>query len=121
MTECVPVLPKVFSVNWFRQDESGKYIWPGFAANIHAIKWISERVSGAVDVETTPVGNLPVRKDLTLEDVDISEAAIELLTSVDKAAWMIEVDAIAAYFTSLGETVPTELRDRLDGIKSAIS
>jgi phosphoenolpyruvate carboxykinase (GTP) len=121
MTECVSVLPKVFSVNWFRQDESGKYIWPGFAANIHAIKWISERVCGAVDVESTPVGNLPVRKDLTLEDVDISEAAIELLTSVDKAAWMIEVDAIAAYFTSLGETVPTELRDRLDGIKSAIS
>jgi phosphoenolpyruvate carboxykinase (GTP) len=120
MTECVPVLPKVFSVNWFRQDESGKYIWPGFAANIHAIKWISERVSGAVDVEKTPVGNLPVRMDLTLEDVDISEAAIELLTSVDKAAWMIEVDAIAAYFTSLGETVPKELRDRLDAIKTAL-
>jgi phosphoenolpyruvate carboxykinase (GTP) len=120
MTECVPVLPKVFSVNWFRQDESGKYIWPGFAANIHAIKWISERVSGAVDVEKTPVGNLPVRMDLTLEDVDISEAAIELLTSVDKAAWMIEVDAIATYFTSLGETVPKELRDRLDAIKTAL-
>lgn len=121
MSEGVPVLPKVFSVNWFRQDEAGRYIWPGFGANIHVIKWISERVSGSVDVDTTPVGNLPLRNDLTLRDVDISEAAIKLLTSVDKAAWMIEVDAIAAYFTSLGENVPKELRDRLDAIKDALS
>ena len=77
-------------------------------------------MSGSVDVETTPVGNLPIRSDLTLKDVDISEAAIKLLTSVDKAAWMIEVDAIAAYFTSLGGSVPIELRDRLDSIKAAL-
>jgi phosphoenolpyruvate carboxykinase (GTP) len=120
MAEVVPTLPKVFSVNWFRQDESGKYIWPGFGANIHAIKWISERISGSVGVVATPVGNLPVRTDLTLDDVEVSESAMELLTSIDSDAWTFEVDAIAAYFTSLGDTVPVKLCDRLDVIKTAL-
>ena len=120
MAEVVPTLPKVFSVNWFRQDESGKYIWPGFGANIHAIKWISERISGSVGVVATPVGNLPVRSDLTLDDVEISESAMQLLTTIDSDAWTFEVDAIAAYFTSLGDTVPVKLCDRLDIIKTAL-
>lgn len=120
ISDLVPALPKIFSVNWFRQDDDGKYIWPGFGTNIHAIKWISERVSGSVDIAATPVGNLPIRDDLALEDVDISEDAVRLLTSVDADAWLEEVDAISDYFKSLGDQVPEALLDRLDAIKASL-
>jgi len=117
MADTLPSLPKVFSVNWFRQDEQGMYIWPGFGTNIHAIKWISERVSGAVDVASTPVGNLPLRRDLAFDDIEITEEAIQLLTSIDASAWATELDAIAEYFRSLGDNVPETLCSRVNAIK----
>ena len=117
MADTLPSLPKVFSVNWFRQDEQGKYIWPGFGTNIHAIKWISERVSGVVDVASTPVGNLPLRSDLAFDDIEITEEAIQLLTSIDASAWAAELDAIAEYFRSLGDNVPETLCSRVNAIK----
>jgi phosphoenolpyruvate carboxykinase (GTP) len=117
MADILPSLPKVFSVNWFRQDEQGKYIWPGFGTNIHAIKWISERVSGAVDVASTPVGNLPVRSDLAFDDIEITEEAIQLLTSIDASAWAHELNAITEFFRSLGDNVPEKLSDRVNAIK----
>jgi phosphoenolpyruvate carboxykinase (GTP) len=117
MAEMLPLLPKVFSVNWFRQDEQGKYIWPGFGTNIHVIKWISERVSGAVDVTATPVGNLPLRSDLAFDDIEITEEAIQLLTSIDSAAWAHELNAIIEFFRSLGDNVPEKLYDRVNALK----
>jgi phosphoenolpyruvate carboxykinase (GTP) len=117
MADILPSLPKVFSVNWFRQDEKGKYIWPGFGTNIHAIKWISERVSGAVDVASTPVGNLPVRSDLAFDDIEITEEAIQLLTSIDASAWAHELNAITEFFRSLGDNVPEKLSDRVNTLK----
>lgn len=121
MADSVPNMPKMFSVNWFRQDEAGRYIWPGFGTNIHAIRWISERVSGHVDVVETPVGKLPLRSDLDLEGVDITEQALELLLSIDPVAWRAEVDAINDYFASLGTGVPTELVERLSTIKTMLA
>jgi phosphoenolpyruvate carboxykinase (GTP) len=121
IAESLPNMPKIFSVNWFRQDESGRYIWPGFGTNIHVIKWISERVSGSVDVFETPVGNLPLRTNLAFEGVDIHEEAVELLLTVDAVAWHEEVDAIRNYFASLGDAVPTPLIDRLSTIKTSLA
>jgi phosphoenolpyruvate carboxykinase (GTP) len=121
MADSVPNMPKMFSVNWFRQDETGRYIWPGFGTNIHAIRWISERVSGHVDVVETPVGKLPLRSDLDLEGVDITEEALELLLSIDPLTWHDEVDAINDYFASLGKGVPTELIERLSTIKTTLA
>lgn len=118
--DLVPELPKIFSVNWFRQDDQGQYIWPGFGANIHVIKWISERLSGLVDVTETPVGNLPLREDLGLEKVNVSDTAIAVLTSIDSEAWNDEVDATSDYFDSLGKQVPAALRDRLSTIKTQL-
>ncbi|MFM7188410.1 MAG: phosphoenolpyruvate carboxykinase (GTP) [Armatimonadota bacterium] len=120
MVDCVPNMPKVFSVNWFRQDETGRYIWPGFGTNIHALKWISERVSGSVGVVETPVGNLPNREHFVLEGVNIDEKAVKLLLTVDSAAWNEEVDAISEYFDSLGNDVPAQLIERLTTIKSTL-
>ncbi len=117
MADILPSLPKVFSVNWFRQDEQGKYIWPGFGTNIHAIKWISERISGAVDVASTPVGNLPLRSDLAFDDIEVTEEAIQLLTSIDASAWAHELNAITEFFRSLGDNVPEKLCDRVNAIK----
>ena len=121
MADSVPNMPKMFSVNWFRQDEAGRYIWPGFGTNIHAIRWISERVSGHVDVVETPVGKLPLRSDLDLEGVDITEEALELLLSIDPVEWHAEVEAINDYFASLGTGVPTELVERLSTIKTMLA
>lgn len=121
MADSVSKMPKMFSVNWFRQDATGRYIWPGFGTNIHAIRWISERVSGLVDVVETPVGKLPLRSDLDLRDVDISEDAIETLLGIDHDAWLEEIDAISDYFASLGRAVPTQLIERLSTIKTTLA
>ncbi|MFY8053350.1 MAG: phosphoenolpyruvate carboxykinase (GTP) [Armatimonadaceae bacterium] len=121
MGDVVSNRPKIFSVNWFRQDDAGRYIWPGFGSNIHAIKWISERISESVDVCKTPVGNVPLRVDMGLEGVDVSEEAITQLLTVDADAWHDEVDAVGEYFTSLGTNVPTALHERLASIKTAFS
>lgn len=120
IAESLPNAPRIFSVNWFRQDDSGRYIWPGFGTNIHAIKWISERVSGRVNIIPSPAGNLPRRSDWHLEGVDISEDAIETLLTINHDAWLDEVDAVNDYFASLGDGVPVQLIDRLASIKAEL-
>lgn len=93
-------LPKVFSVNWFRQDQTGRYLWPGFGANIHVIRWISDRISGNVDVIQSPVGNLPIRSDLALGDVDVDDQSVADLLTVDRNAWLEELADVTAFFNS---------------------
>lgn len=117
MSDRSDVLPKVFSVNWFRQDNVGNYVWPGFGTNIHVIKWISERISGNVDVISTPAGNLPIRSDFDLGDLNLSEEAFSSIIDVESGDWIDEVDAIEDYFSSLGDPIPVALTERLKAIR----
>jgi phosphoenolpyruvate carboxykinase (GTP) len=104
-------LPKLFYVNWFRKSASGRFLWPGFGENSRVLKWIVERLSGAADAVETPIGHLPAPGSLDLDGLDISEADLEPLLTVDPQAWKLEADAMPEFFNMFGEHLPKRLWD----------
>tara|TARA_R110002049_G_scaffold122999_1_gene278044 strand:- start:2092 stop:3843 length:1752 start_codon:yes stop_codon:yes gene_type:complete len=104
-------LPKIFHVNWFRQDENGKFLWPGFGENLRVLRWIIDRCEGRVDAVETPIGYLPAAGGIDTNDLDISDAALKALTSIDNTQWKAEMASIGAYIESYGERLPDALRE----------
>ena len=102
--------PKIFHVNWFRQDKAGKFLWPGFGDNMRVLKWILDRCSGKIDAEKTPIGNLPLPKDLDVNGLNIDQNALKDLLTVDKAAYREEAKSIKEYLDTYGERLPERLR-----------
>src|SRR5690606_14736574 len=86
--------PKIYSVNWFRTDDDGKYIWPGFGDNIRVIKWVLDRVNGRVDARETPMGLVPNIADLDLSGLKIAKEKMEMLFDVDRNGWQGELQDI---------------------------
>ncbi|MDF2443437.1 MAG: phosphoenolpyruvate carboxykinase [Subtercola sp.] len=106
--------PPIFQVNWFRKDDAGSYIWPGFSENSRVVEWIIRRLEGDVAARQTPIGGLPLMHELNVEGLGLSDTDLETLTGVDKAAWLAEADETETYFGTLGadrmpETLMTEL------------
>ena len=110
-------LPKIFYVNWFRKDEQGSFIWPGFGENSRVLEWIFKRCDGAVDAVETPIGMLPTLDGLNLDQLGLSEDAIASLLRVDADGWMTELPLIEDYYASFGEHVPEELKKELEELK----
>ena len=102
-------LPGIYHVNWFRQDEAGQYLWPGFGENLRVLQWILDRRKGSADARETPVGNLPRPSDLNLQGLDIAPEAMEDLLDVDTKGWREEMRKIAEYLAQYGDRVPAEL------------
>jgi phosphoenolpyruvate carboxykinase (GTP) len=109
-------LPKIFHVNWFRQDRNGKFMWPGFGENLRVLRWIADRCDGKVGAIETPIGFVPRKEDLDIKGLDMDPATLETLLSIDGNAWRQEVDAIGKYLDEFGSRVPGELRDELKGV-----
>ncbi len=110
-------LPKIFYVNWFRKNEQGGFIWPGFGENSRVLEWIFKRCDGAVDAVETPIGLLPTLDGLNLDQLGLSEDAIASLLRVDADGWMAELPLIEDYYASFGEHVPQELKAELEELK----
>lgn len=110
-------LPKIFYVNWFRKNEQGGFIWPGFGENSRVLEWIFKRCDGAVDAVETPIGLLPTLDGLNLNQLGLSEDAIASLLRVDADGWMAELPLIEDYYASFGEHVPQELKEELEELK----
>ena len=110
-------LPKIFYVNWFRKNEQGGFIWPGFGDNSRVLEWIFKRCDGAVDAVETPIGLLPTLDGLNLDQLGLSEDAIASLLRVDADGWMAELPLIEDYYASFGEHVPQELKEELEELK----
>jgi phosphoenolpyruvate carboxykinase (GTP) len=104
-------LPRLYYVNWFRKDASGRFVWPGFGENIRVLKWIVERLSGSAKAVETPIGLLPAPGSLDLDGLEIGEADLELLLTVDRRAWKLEADQIPEFFRGFGEQLPARLRE----------
>ena len=113
-------LPKVYFVNWFRKNASGKWLWPGYGENSRVLKWICERVEGAGKAEETPIGNLPTPDAIDLTGLEIPAADLKELLSIDKAAWKKEVDDVAANFVKYGTHLPKELAEEHDLLSSRL-
>jgi phosphoenolpyruvate carboxykinase (GTP) len=117
----VDKLPKLFWVNWFRKDESGKFMWPGFGENSRVLKWVLERVEGTADATDTAIGRVPTAGSLDTTGLDISGDTLARLLAVDQEMWRQEVPQIEEHYANLGERVPTALRDQLAALEKRLA
>jgi phosphoenolpyruvate carboxykinase (GTP) len=113
-------LPKMFHVNWFRKDQDGKFMWPGFGENMRVLAWILDRVEGKVDARETPIGFLPNVSDIDTEGLDVSQETMDALLGVDVSQWQDEVIAIGEYLDEYGARMPQAMKDELAKISTAL-
>jgi phosphoenolpyruvate carboxykinase (GTP) len=104
-------LPRLFYVNWFRKDASGKFVWPGYGENIRVLKWIIQRLTGDAKATATPIGYLPAPGSLDLDGLDVTWADLALLLTVDTEAWKLEAEHIPEFFRTFHRHLPTRLWD----------
>jgi phosphoenolpyruvate carboxykinase (GTP) len=109
--------PQIFHVNWFRQTQAGKFLWPGFGENLRVLRWIIERCNGTAKARDTAIGHLPNSADLDVQGLDITPAALDELLAVNPKLWQEEFEGIDKYLSEFGERVPRSLRAEL---KSAL-
>ncbi len=110
--------PKIFNVNWFRVDEDGHFIWPGFGDNLRVLEWILKRCEGEVDAVETPIGFVPKAEDINLEGLDdFSADTLRGILEVDKAKWAKEADGVEEFYKQFGEKLPKALRNELETLK----
>ena len=110
-------LPSLFWVNWFRKDEEGKFLWPGFGENCRVLKWVLERVEGSGEATETAIGNVPSPSGLDLDGLDLTESRLRELLSVDNSRWAEEVSLIESHFAFIGERLPNTLVNELEELK----
>ena len=113
-------LPKLFYVNWFRKDDNGKFIWPGFGDNSRVLKWVIERVAGHGEALPTAIGLVPPPKALDTTGLDLTDEQIAALTTVDEDDWRAEIDMIEAHYNALGDRLPPEMRRQLDQLEERL-
>ena len=114
-------LPKMFWVNWFRKDENGKFMWPGYGDNSRVLKWIVERLDGTASAAETAIGNVPTADAIDREGLDLDDATMAQILSVSTEAWRGEVDLIEGHFEFIGERLPAEMRDELTALEKRLS
>ena len=114
-------LPKIFFVNWFRRDDDGRFLWPGFGENSRVLKWIFERVDGRADAIDTPIGKLPTREALDTEGLEIDEADLSELLTVDREGWLSAIPQIREHFAQFGDELPVALNRAVDTLQSSLA
>ncbi len=102
-------LPKIFHVNWFRRDEKGKFLWPGFGENLRVLRWIIDRCEGRVGAVELPIGYLPRPGDIDLKGIDVSDDTLGQLLAVDPEQWRAEMEQIGEYLAGFGDRLPAQL------------
>jgi phosphoenolpyruvate carboxykinase (GTP) len=117
MGDIIPNQPKIFNVNWFRTDEDGNFIWPGFGDNMRVLEWILKRCFDEADAQETPIGYEPYPQDINLEGTDVSLETLTGLLSVDKELWKEDVANIEEFYKDFGDKLPQALRDELETLK----
>jgi phosphoenolpyruvate carboxykinase (GTP) len=113
-------LPKIFHVNWFRKNDAGEFLWPGFGENSRVLAWIFRRCEGTGKAEETPVGHIPRPEDLDLGGLDLGQEDLKVLLSVDADGWREEIPKIREYFAKFGDRLPEQLVAQLDAIESSL-
>jgi phosphoenolpyruvate carboxykinase (GTP) len=110
-------LPRIFYVNWFRRDDEGRFLWPGFGENIRVLKWAVERMHGRAAAVETPIGYVPAPGSLDVTGLDVQAEDLERVLRVDPDEWRDELPQIEEWFTRIGDRLPTGLRDELDALR----
>ncbi|HTC43691.1 MAG TPA: phosphoenolpyruvate carboxykinase (GTP) [Steroidobacteraceae bacterium] len=112
--------PKIFHVNWFRRDEHGKFLWPGYGDNLRVLAWMLERVAGTAGATDTAIGALPRPQDLNVKGLEITAAALNELLRVDPAQWRTEVGEFRKYLAQYGSRLPAVLTQNLEAVEKAL-
>lgn len=112
--------PKIFNVNWFRLDDDGKFLWPGFGENMRVLEWIIKRCEGEVDAVETPIGYVPKAEDIDLEGTDVTKETLEEILTVDKETWAKEAEGIEEFYKQFGDRLPAELSKELSDLKARL-
>ena len=114
-------LPQIFFVNWFRRDEDGRFMWPGYGENSRVLKWVFERLNGTAEADKTAIGYLPNATSLDTTGMQINEADLQAITSVDVDGWREAVPQIRDHYAAFGDRLPTELATALDALESSLN
>ena len=120
MGKKIPNAPKIFHVNWFRTDDEGHFIWPGFGDNMRVLDWILARCEDKVDARETAIGYVPYAKDINIEGLDLDINTIEGLLSVDKESWLEDVENIKSFYAQVGDRVPKTMYDELAALEARL-
>lgn len=114
--------PKIFNVNWFRKDEDGNFMWPGFGDNLRVIEWIIKRCEGEVEADETAIGYLPKAEDINIEGLEgeVSLESLKKILDVDKDLWNKEAEGIEEFYAKFGKTLPAVLKEELETLKANI-
>jgi phosphoenolpyruvate carboxykinase (GTP) len=115
--KAVPRPPRIFHVNWFRQDESGRFLWPGYGENLRVLVWIMERCFGRVPANETPIGYVPRPKDIHTEGLKVDDGTMNRLFDIDRDEWMQELDGHRQFFGQFGERLPGEIWDEYNSLE----
>ncbi len=114
-------LPQIFFVNWFRRDNDGRFLWPGYGENSRVLKWIFERLNGKADAQKTAIGFLPATDSLDIDGLNINTDDLEAITSLDTDGWREAVPQIREHFAIFGDRLPIKLHDSLNSLESALA
>jgi phosphoenolpyruvate carboxykinase (GTP) len=114
-------MPRVFYVNWFRKDEEGNFLWPGFGENSRVLEWVFRRCAGTAEAVETPIGNVPTADGLDTEGLEVSGEDMAELLAVDPAEWKVELPAIHQHFARFGKHLPDELHEQLTDLEERLA
>lgn len=123
MGKKIPHAPKIFNVNWFRTDDEGHFIWPGFGDNMRVLMWILARCDGTVDAVETPIGYMPKPEDINIEGLESEGVTLDVmkeLLSVDKSLWKEDIEGVKAFYEKIGDRMPKELYDQLAAFEARL-
>ncbi len=121
MGKVIPNAPKIFHVNWFRTDDEGHFIWPGFGDNMRVLHWILDRCDDKVDAVETAIGYVPKAEDINIEGLDITLDTIKELLTVDKESWLADVENIKEFYAMVGDHVPAEMYEELAALEARLA
>ncbi len=113
--------PKIFNVNWFRTDDKGNFVWPGFGDNMRVLNWIIDRCEGKADAVETPIGYVPRPEDIDLTDLDMDIETLKSILKVDKDVWEKEAAEIEEHYKKFGDKLPGALREQLENLKKSLA
>ncbi len=121
MGKVIPNAPKIFHVNWFRTDDEGHFIWPGFGDNMRVLLWILARCEGKADAVETAIGYVPMAEDINIEGLDITIDTIKELLTVDTESWLTDVEDIKKFYALVGDHVPAEMYEELAALEARLA
>ncbi len=113
-------LPRLFFVNWFRRGDDGRFLWPGFGENSRVLKWIFERVNGDADAVDTPIGKLPTPDALDTDGLEIDQADLDAILSVDTEGWKAAIPQIREHYAAFGDRLPASLQVAVDTLEARL-